>query len=172
MCAVLIAPYATLAKIRNDQGSPSVKTTTGSFSSSLSRLRNRRVDRAGLALQVEQDGAVLLVEPVLGEPVDHAAALDRDDELRPGRDELDLLLLDVERDGVAAVADVVPAVDLLDDPLPVRLLDRQVADHRGAVLLRVEPEVLPQPLAEDLEVLDEEVRLVLAVELRPPPTPR
>ena len=108
---------------------------------------------------------MLLVEPVLREAVDHAAALDRDHELRVRAHELDLLLLDVERQRVAPVADVVAAVDLLHEPLAVPLLDREVAQDGSPVLLGMEAKVLPKALAHHLEVLDEQVRLVLAVEL-------
>src|SRR5918999_1504810 len=50
MCAVLMAPYAIDAWIRNDHGSPSVNTTTGRLCSSERRLMKRRVERAGWPL--------------------------------------------------------------------------------------------------------------------------
>src|SRR5207245_7356001 len=107
---------------------------------------------------------------VLHEAVEHAAGLNGQDELRVRLDELDFLLLNVVRDCVARVANVVAAVDPLSVPGPRDLLDRQVPDDARSALFRTQFEVLPEELCDHLEVLREEVRFFLRMELRDVPS--
>src|SRR5437867_12148451 len=118
---------------------------------------------------MDQDALRVFVEAILHEPVEHTAGLDREDELGVRFDELDFLLLDVVRDRVAGIADIVAAVDPLSIAVPGDLLKGQVPDDTRAALLRTEFEILPEELRDDAEVLCEEVRLLLGVELRDVP---
>src|SRR2546427_7693971 len=122
-----------------------------------------------LPFEMDQDALRVLVEAVLHEAVEHTAGLDREDELRVRFDELDFLLLDVIWDRVAGIADVITAVDPLSIAVPGDLLKGQVPDDTRAALLRTEFEILPEELRDDLEILCEEVRFLLGVELRDVP---
>src|SRR5207249_11737549 len=85
---------------------------------------------------MDQDAFRVLVESVLHEAVEHTARLDGEDELRVCLDELDLLLLDVVRNRIPGVADVIAAVNPLPIAVPGDFLDRQVPDDARAALLR------------------------------------
>src|SRR5438128_6423334 len=124
---------------------------------------------ARLPFQMDQNAFRVLVEAIFHQSVEHAARLDRQDELRVRFDELDLLLLDVVRDRIPGIADVIAAVDSLPIAVPGDFLDCQVPDDARPALLRADLEVFSEELRDDLEVLREEVRFLLRMELRDVP---
>src|SRR6266699_3264082 len=87
-----------------------------------------------LPFEMDQDAFRVIVESVLDEPIEHAAGLDREDELRFRLDELDLLLLHVVGNCVACIAHVVPAVDPFAFSVSRDLFEGQVADHARPAL--------------------------------------
>ncbi len=116
----------------------------------------------GLPLQMDDKSVVGLIEAVLDEPVPHTAGLNCKNELGVVVEKLDSI--GVVRDLVATLADVLLTVDL---PLATTGLfaDLQRPHHGRAGLLGAHVEVLAAHVGDDLQILDELIRLVLVVEL-------
>ena len=117
-----------------------------------------------LSGQVHQRAPDLLGVPVLDQPGEHTSCLDRHDELRVARVDLERVVLDLVGHRESRLGYVVDAVHLLHALLGHRG-EVDVPVDVGTGLLRPQLEVLPHAAGDGLQVLRQEVALILAVEL-------
>src|SRR2546428_6890575 len=99
-----------------------------------------------LTLQVDEDALRVVVEPILDEPVEHAARFDCENKLRVRLDELDLLFLDVVRDRIPRIPDAIPAVEPLALTGSRDFLQRHVSHYARPPPPRAPLEGLPEAL--------------------------
>src|SRR5208282_1123535 len=117
-----------------------------------------------LSLEMEEDRVVLLVKPVLNEPVIHTARLHGNNKFRIVVDEFDVF--HVIGDRVPGFSYVVLAMNGFQPP-PGRLPDPYRTIDACAIFLRPEMEPLAWNIGNNLKILDKEVAFVLCAKLCP-----
>ena len=125
-------------------------------------LRDATGRPSRLTLEVDDDCVVLVIEAVLDQSVPHPTGLDGHDEIRVVIQKLDGIR--IVRDLIPAFPDVLLAVDFAVTATGLFAKEERTHERRPG-LLRAHVEVLPLDAGDDLEVLDQVVRLALVVEL-------